>query len=297
MARPAPGSFTAGQYEGPHGALSYRLYMPQGSDRRRLPLVVMLHGCTQTAVDFARGTDMNALADEFGFIVLYPEQSQSANPHRCWNWHRPSDQRRGSGEPAAIAALTLHTAALCRANPSRIYIAGISAGGSAAEITGRCYPDIYAAVGLHSAVASGNVTSLPGALSAMRNGGVGAALSRKARLQPIIIFHGDSDRTVHPGNASGFICTLNGSPAQTCVAQVSKGQSGGGRDFTRTVYTSPASKVLVENWTVHGGGHAWFGGNRAGTYTDPAGPDASREIIRFFLAHRLPPVVTKSAST
>ncbi len=114
-------------------------------------------------------------------------------------------------------------------------------------------------------------------------------------LQPIIIFHGDSDRTVHPGNAGGFLGSVDRSSARTCIAHVRKGQSDGGRDFTQTVYRSAAGQVLLENWTVHGGGHAWFGGSPAGTYTDSAGPDASREIIRFFLAHRLPPAGRKTA--
>lgn len=293
--RPAPGSFVSGRHEGAHGTLAYKLYTPKGSANRRMPLVVMLHGCTQTAADFATGTGMNALADEIGFIVLYPEQSPTANMNRCWNWHRPDNQRRGSGEPAAIAALTLYAAAACRANPMRIYIAGISAGGALASITGALYPEIYAAVGVHSAVASGSVKSLIGALSAMRKGGAAVPSRRGAPLQPIIVFHGDSDRIVHPDNATGFLGVRESSRSRPVIGHIRKGRSKGGRDFTRTLYRSSTGAILSENWSVHGGGHAWFGGNRAGSYTDPAGPDASREIVRFFLTHRMPSGNRKAA--
>lgn len=133
--RQVPGSFISGRHEGEFGAIAYRLYTPTGPENRRLPLIVMLHGCNQSATDFATGTGMNALADELGFLVLYPEQSPALNLNRCWNWHRPENQRRGSGEPQTIAALTLHVIRACRANRTRIYIAGISAGGTAAAIT------------------------------------------------------------------------------------------------------------------------------------------------------------------
>ncbi len=285
--RPAPGSFIDGKHGNGAGAISYKLYTPIGPANRRMPLVVMLHGCTQTAADFARGTGMNALADELGFIVLYPEQSPSANMNRCWNWHRPDNQRRGSGEPGAIAALTLYAAAACRANPARIYIAGISAGGATASIIGAAYPEIYAAVGVHSGVAPGSVRTLVGALSAMRGGAGEATPSTGKRPPPTIIFHGDNDRVVHPDNASGFLTGLSGPKARSVTGHIRKGRAEGGRDYTRTLYRSTTGQIMLENWTVHGGGHAWFGGNRAGSYTDPAGPDASREILRFFLAHRM----------
>lgn len=284
--RPAPGSFIAGRHDAGHGVLGYRLYTPAGSARRRMPLVVMLHGCTQSATDFATGTGMNALADELGFLVLYPEQSPSANLNRCWNWHRPVNQRRGGGEPAAIAALTLHVISACRANPARVYIAGISAGGTAAAITASAYPDIYAAVGVHSAVSSGNVSTLPAALSAMRNGGAATVRSPAARALPMIVFHGDCDNVVNVSNASGYAGGFAGSKARPITGEVRRGRSKGGRDFTRTLYRSVKGEIIFENWTIHGGGHAWFGGNRAGSHTDPAGPNASREIMRFFLARR-----------
>jgi poly(hydroxyalkanoate) depolymerase family esterase len=251
----------------------------------------MLHGCTQSAGDFALGTRMNELADERGFLVLYPQQSTAANLGRCWNWHRPGDQKRGSGEPAAIAALTLHIIGTSRANPARVYIAGISAGGAAAAIVAAAYPEIFVAVGVHSGMARGNVTTLSGALAAMRGGaGAGVADGGKVpRPAPTIVFHGGRDKVVHPSNAGGFLTQLQRSSPRPITSRTERGRSKGGRDFTRTVYRQGAGEVLLEDWTVADSGHAWSGGCASGSYTDPAGPDASREMMRFFLARKRAP--------
>ena len=286
--RPAPGSFVNGNFVGPHGSLDYMLYTPLGSARRRLPLVVMLHGCSQSAADFATGTGMNALADVLGFLVLYPQQSVSANIGRCWNWHRPGDQERGRGEPAVVAALTLQIIENCKANPARVYIAGISAGGAAAAIIAAAYSDLYAAVGVHSGLARGTVSTLGAALSAMRNGPSGESGGTTKHPLPTIIFHGDQDRVVHPSNATGFSTHLLRSSHRSIVSLTEKGRSIGGRDFTRTVYRQGLGEVLLDDWTVHGSGHAWSGGRAAGSHTDPAGPDASRAMARFFLARKRP---------
>jgi len=264
--------------------------MPQGSSRRRLPVVVMLHGCGQSAADFARGTGMNRLADELGFIVLYPEQSMSANVGRCWNWHRPGDQNRGSGEPAAIAELTRQIISLCKANPARVYIAGMSAGGAAAAVIAAAYPELFVAVGVHSGLACGSVTTLRGAMSAMRRGIApgGDPVGKTVRPLPTIVFHGDQDSTVHPSNAMGFLSQLKRSSARPLTSRQRQGRSPGGRSFTRTEYRQGAGPVLLEEWVVHGSGHAWCGGHGSGSHTDPAGPDASREMMRFFLARKRP---------
>jgi poly(hydroxyalkanoate) depolymerase family esterase len=246
----------------------------------------MLHGCTQSAAEFALGTGMNELADELGFLALYPQQAVSANLGRCWNWHRPGDQKRGSGEPAAIAALTRHIIATCKANSARVYIAGISAGGAAAAIIASAYPEIYVAVGVHSGLVHGNVSTLRGALSAMRTGA--DAGGKTTRPPPTIIFHGDRDRVVHPSNANGFLNQLQRSSPHPIISRTETGRSAGGRDFTRTVYRRRLGEPLLEVWTVHGGGHAWSGGSAAGSHTDPAGPDASREMMRFFFACKRP---------
>ena len=284
--RPEPGSFVDGRFACREGKLAYKLYTPQGSKRRRLPLLVMLHGCAQSASSFAVGTRMNKIADERGFLVLYPQQSVSANLNRCWNWHRPGDQKRGRGEPSMIAALTRHIIDLCKANSARVYIAGISAGGSAAAITASAYPEVYVAVGVHSGLARGDIRTLQGALSAMRRGMDSSANSKTARPVYTIVFHGDEDRIVHPANAAGFLSAVQRASSQPLKSRSENGRSRGGRDFTRTEYWRNSGDVLLENWTVHGSGHAWSGGSAAGSYTDPAGPDASNEMIRFFLARK-----------
>jgi len=298
LRRPAPGSFVDGRFSGADGSLDYKLYTPVGSARRRLPLVVMLHGCTQSAGDFAAGTGMNAVADEQGFLVLYPQQSPSANFGRCWNWHRPGDQKRGAGEPAAIADLTRHVIALGKANPARVYIVGLSAGGAAAAIIGAAYPELYVAVGVHSGVAKGEIATLREAMSAMRSGASPAARGGRmavARL-PTIVFHGDQDSVVHPANAAGFLLHLQHSSPLPLLSRAEKGRSAGGRSFTRTLYRHGPSEVLLEDWTVHGAGHGWSGGRPSGSYTDPAGPNASREMVRFFLARRRSVKAAKGAA-
>jgi poly(hydroxyalkanoate) depolymerase family esterase len=279
--------FMDGLFDGPGGKLEYKLYLPAGFSRRKLPLVVMLHGCRQSAADFAAGTGMNKVAAQVGFLVLYPQQSLSANLARCWNWYRPSDQRRGSGEPAAIAALTQHVIRTFKADPSRVYIAGISAGGSAAATIGYAYPELYAAVGVHSGVPRGNVTTLRGAMSAMRSG-VDAGIRSGKRTEaprPTIVFHGNRDSVVHPSNAKGFLAGFDHSNPDSIVSVAQEGTSGG-RDFIRTEYRQGAGAVMLESWDVHGSGHAWSGGSSAGSFSDPAGPDASREMVRFFLARK-----------
>ena len=283
--RPKPGSFIEGDYSCAQGGLQYRLYTPVGSTRRRLPLIVMLHGCTQSAADFAAGTAMNRLADELGFLVLYPEQSRRANPNRCWNWHRPSNQIRGSGEAAVIAGMTRHILDRCRGNGARIYIAGISAGGAAAAIIAAAYPKLYVAVGVHSGVPVGAIATIGDALTAMRGQAPAPTGGTKAPL-PMILFHGDRDRVVHPSNADGFVSQLRRSSPRALNAVSEQDIAPGGRSFTRTLYRHGRGPVMLEEWTVHGSGHAWSGGSRAGGHTDPDGPDASRAMASFFLARR-----------
>lgn len=288
--RPAPGTFVDGRYSNAHGRLAYKLYTPRGSARRRPPLVVMLHGCTQSAADFAVGARMNRLADELGFLVLYPEQSTSANVGRCWNWHRPGDQGRGRGEPAVIAGLTRHVIDLGRVNPARVYIAGLSAGGAAAAIIAAAYSDLYVAVGVHSGLARGDVCTLRGALSAMRQGVSARAhgLDKTRGPLPTIVFHGDQDNIVHPSNPAGFLNQLRRSSSAPLNSRETRGRSRNGRAYTRKEYRFGVGPVLLEDWIVHGSGHGWSGGDPAGSYTDPAGPDASREMMRFFLSRRRP---------
>lgn len=288
-ATPAPdgAQFAAWTYSGAQGSRGYRLYVPSAARDAPLPLIVMLHGCTQSPDDFAAGTGMNRLAEEHGFLVAYPSQSPSANAHKCWNWFSPKDQRRDRGEPALIAGITREVMASHAVDPCRIYVAGLSAGGAAAAIMGSAYPDLYAAVGVHSGLPCGAARDVPSALAAMRDGGAVPPVPKgdRNRVMPTIVFHADKDSTVHPRNGDHIIAQSgDGAGLQ---ASVTRGQVPGGRAFTRSVYADADGRAMLEHWLVHGGGHAWSGGSASGSYTDPDGPHASREMVRFFMEHRL----------
>jgi len=277
------GRFEPRQHAGSAGRIDYMLYRP-AEVAPGMPLVVMLHGCTQSPEDFALGTGMNRLADELGFLVAYPRQTQSANQQRCWNWFRPGDQERGRGEPALIAAVVRDVIAAERADATRVYIAGLSAGGAAAAIMAGAYPDLFAAVGIHSGLACGAARDLPGALAAMKRGGArgGNRPEAASRFVPLITFHGDRDRTVHETNAREIVAAATAATGVAVQVEVETGKVGG-RSYTRASSHDGAGRVLVEQWTVVGAGHAWSGGNPAGSYADAAGPNASREMVRFFM--------------
>jgi poly(hydroxyalkanoate) depolymerase family esterase len=281
------GSFIAGNYGTAIGQRNYKLYIPPQAGGPSLPLLVMLHGCTQNPDDFAAGTAMNELARAQGFYVLYPAQSQQANPQRCWNWFKHNHQERDRGEPALLAGMTRQVMAQHGIDPTRVYVAGLSAGGAMAAILGDVYPDLYAAVGVHSGLAAGAANTLESAFGAMKSGPQGIAAATRSGI-PTIVFHGDGDQTVHPVNAEHVIAASVEKDAQV---ELSEGRSVGGRSYTREIHRSASGKVLAERWVVHGAPHAWSGGCAAGSYTDPMGPDASAEMVRFFLATRLGPAV------
>ena len=276
--------FLALNYSAPQGSRSYRLYVPSNRPATKLPLVVMLHGCTQTPEDFATGTGMNALAEEFGCLIAYPAQPSGANAQNCWNWFRPEDQGRNRGEPALIAGLTRDIQHAYPADPSRTYIAGLSAGGAAAVLIAAAYPDVYAAAGVHSGLPAGSARDVASAFGAMRSGTTAAP--HKTAL-PTIVFHGLADTTVHPGNGSATVAQAL--PAmQDMRRSTRKDLVQGGRDYTVTAHRHADGRSMAELWQIDGAGHAWAGGQAAGSYTDPKGPDASRQMLRFFLQHALP---------
>lgn len=283
-----PGQFQERHFSNKSGSRPYKLYVP-ANHRGSSALVVMLHGCTQSPDDFAAGTRMNAVAEEHGFLVAYPAQIASANNAKCWNWFNPGDQVRDRGEPSLIAGITREVMDMHGIDPGRVYVAGMSAGGAAAAILGDAYPDLYAAIGVHSGLACGAANDLPSGFAAMRNGGAppaSRAAARDSRLVPTIVFHGTRDSTVHPSNADAVVAQRM-SAARLSVS-VEQNRVPGGHAYRRVLHADAAGKTVLEQWQVEGGGHAWSGGSTAGTYTDPLGPDASREMARFFLDHRHP---------
>ncbi|HZP85630.1 MAG TPA: PHB depolymerase family esterase [Burkholderiales bacterium] len=272
------------------GSIRYKLFIPAGADTTALPLIVMLHGCTQSPDDFARGTRMNALAQEHGYLIAYPAQANRNNASKCWNWFRSSDQRRGTGEPALLAALTRHLVTTHGLDQRRVYVAGLSAGGAMAAVLAATYPDVYAAIGIHSGLPFGVAHDVASAFAAMKQPGgmsVGAAPTLGAPV-PTIVFHGDRDTTVTAGNAAAIIEQSIGAANRTSNAELALPRASverglaGGRRYTRTLFTNATGAVIAEQWLVHGAGHAWFGGDPAGSYADPAGPNASEHMLRFF---------------
>ena len=277
-----PASDRAGLHRCEQGTRHYRIFKP-GMATAAPPLLVMLHGCGQTPADFAKGTGMNALAKTFGLIVVYPAQPREAHPTRCWNWFRPEDNRRGAGEAALLASLTRDLVRKHGADPARVYVAGLSAGASMALALARAYPELFAAVGVHSGLPAGAARDQASALVAMQRGDPGLRLMLP---MPTIVFHGSHDRVVNPRNGRLVVLRAR-EPYPALRGTETAGQVPNGRAYRRTVYRLGAGRPLVEHWSVAGSGHAWSGGSSRGRFTDPKGPDASREMIRFFLRHSL----------
>jgi poly(hydroxyalkanoate) depolymerase family esterase len=287
--------FVGGSYTNGAGTRSYKLYVPSGYTGQAVPLIVMLHGCTQNPDDFATGTHMNELAEEHTFLVAYPAQSGNANMQKCWNWFQASDQQRGRGEPSIIAGITQRVVDEYEVAEGRVYVAGMSAGGAMAAILGATYPDLYAAVGVHSGLAPGSAHDMSSAFTAMRQGGPVVASQNgtggsNRKVVPTIIFHGDGDTTVHPRNGERLLAHLDSEARNGSKPRVVTRRGGvpGGHEYTKFTYQDGEGRDLVERWSVHGLGHAWSGGSYSGSYTDPKGPDASAEMVRFFLQHQKP---------
>ena len=273
------GPFVDGSFSNGAGTRPYKLYVPPAYRGTPCPLVVMLHGCTQSPADFAAGTQMNAAAEMAGCLVLYPGQTNAANAQKCWNWFMPADQARGSGEPSLIAGMTRQVMDDYAIDPRRVYVAGLSAGGAAAVVLGAAYPELFAAVGVHSGLALGAAHDMGTAFMAMQQGRAGAP---GRSTIPTIVFHGDRDTMVNPANADAVVAqAIAGTLRRSAV----EGREPGGHAYTKTAFADAAGRVLIEQWTIHGAGHAWSGGSPAGSYTDAQGPDATREMLRFFLDH------------
>ena len=283
---PERGTFIKQTYGNSAGTRSFKLYIPSSTEHGPHPLIIMLHGCTQTADDFAAGTRMNFAAEEHACFVAYPEQVFAANPSKCWNWFEGGHQVRDRGEPSIIAGIVTHIMSNHKIDPRRVYIAGLSAGGAAAAVVAQAYPDVFAALGVHSGLACGVARDLPSALTAMQ-GRHPPLTPGHTHSIPTIVFHGDQDKTVHPRNGSDVI--KSASAGESYVQEVEKGNVQSGRSYVRSILREPDGKAMIEDWVIHGAGHAWSGGNKAGSFTDPLGPDATREMLRFFLEHQRAP--------
>jgi len=296
-----PGSFETHEFSNDVGNRTYKVYVPAGKSDAPRAMIVMLHGCTQSADDFAAGTRMNRLADEHGFLVVYPEQAPQANASKCWNWFKPQDQRRGAGEPSLIAGIVGEVVRTHGADARRIFVAGLSAGAAMAVVLGETYPELFAGVGAHSGLPYGSAHDIPSALAAMKGGrgrmpglnnaGGAAGTPRRKAVQavPIIVFHGDRDHTVQQTNGAGIVQQArdaHGAQAGNAGLRVNTqaGVASGGRRFSRTIHADSEGQARIESWTLHGAGHAWSGGHASGSYTDGKGPDASAEMVRFFMA-------------
>ena len=262
-------SFTCGA-----GTRTFRTYVPSTAGEGITGLVLMLHGCTQTPEDFAVGTGMNALAETHRLIIVYPRQSRGDNAQSCWNWFSKGDQRRDAGEPAILAGMTKQVAAEYAVPAGRIFAAGLSAGGAMAAILGETYPDVFSAIGIHSGLPYASAKDVPSAFAAMAgNGQVDHARNRT----PTFVIHGTADATVHPSNGAAIARTQKG------VSDLETQETVNGREVT--IRTSQGvDGPALEYWSVDGLGHAWSGGSTRGSYTDAHGPDASREMIRFFVS-------------
>ncbi len=292
-ARPAAGFFDR-SHTGAAGTRAYKLYVPAAAASRTLPmpLIVMLHGCKQNPDDFAAGTRMNALAERHGFLVAYPAQSANANGSNCWNWFRPADQVRDGGEPEVLAGIVRDVIATGSVDAERVFVAGLSAGAAMAVIVGHTHPELFKAVGAHSGLAYGAAHSVGSAFAAMHGSfsftRPAAAPAAPVRV-PTIVFQGDNDSTVVAANAAAIVeqavAAGGGANVPLDASELARARTKG-RDYTRTVHADASGRARVELWLLHGAGHAWSGGDAAGSYTDPSGPDASAEMVRFFLAQR-----------
>jgi poly(hydroxyalkanoate) depolymerase family esterase len=285
----AEGEFITRAYTNGASSRNYKLYIPSAYTGEPLPLIVMLHGCTQDPDDFAAGTRMNEWAERKGFLVAYPAQTARDNGANCWNWFEPVQQMRDGSEPSAIAGIVDDIAASHRVAADRVFIAGLSAGGAMAAIAAASYPEIFAGVAVHSGLAVGAAHDVASAFAAMKGRASASGHGIRGAAVPTIVFHGDADSTVVQANGDAVVQLALQAYLQA-DADLQKREAAnapaGAKRCTTTVYDDATGRPVVEDWVVHDGAHAWFGGDPKGSFTDADGPDASAEIVRFFLQLR-----------
>lgn len=287
---PDGASFALRRFTSKAGVREFKLYVPASASKKPRGLILMLHGCTQNPDDFAAGTNMNAVAEAHGLLVAYPHQTRASNASACWNWFEEAHQRRDMGEPGILAGLTRKLISEFGIEKTQVFVAGLSAGAAMAVILAKTYPDVFRAVGVHSGLAYQSAGNVMSAMAVMR-GHSGSRQAGKAQVQdastePVrtIIFHGSADRTVNPSNAQHILDTAHGAIDQQ--ASVTSSGTSNGRRFTRTVMSRKDGTPIIENWLIDGAGHTWSGGHTSGSYADAKGPDASAEMVRFFLTSR-----------
>lgn len=296
-----PGRWTHHRLKSQHGTRQYDVYLPAGlTPRTKVPMVLLLHGCQQTSMEFARESGFVAAADAGGFIVVTPRQEMQHQLQRCWRWYEGSHQRRDSGEPAILAAITqemLVDNPDRRIDPRRVYVAGLSAGGAMSLILATTYPDVFAAAGVHSATAYRSATQSFRALGAMAaRGAVPSHGEIGGEMAPVVLIHGTDDRVVRPPNADRIVDQWLASrdaartqgfnrvrPLASTRALVVDG-----RRCIRTRWYTGRGRRVLEYWRIDGLGHAWSGGTVKGKFIDRTGPRAADVMATFFGRHRLP---------
>jgi len=281
------GEFLSLTHSSVHGSRDYKLYVPTSYAGKPMPLLVMLHGCRQNPDDFAIGTRMNEHAERHGFLVAYPAQTARANGSNCWNWFDRAHQTRNGAEPALIAGIVRDITKNRAVLPRKVFVAGLSAGAAMAVILGHAYPEVFAAVAAHSGLPLGAAHDVGSAFAAMQ-GRADEPVAAQLDARPVrtIVFHGDADSTVTVRNGAAIVdqaVTAFEQAGRRLQRLVRLDAEHHGKKCTMTEFTDASGTPLVEQWIVHGGAHAWSGGSTAGSFAVASGPDASEEIVRFFL--------------
>lgn len=288
------------------------------------PLVIALHGCNQSAEEFLTATGLENLVDAERIVLALPEAEVSGdNPLGCWRWWEPDNQRRDGREPRRITALI--DAMDVPVDRQRVYALGLSAGGAMAVILGTVYPDVFAAVGVHSGVGFAAAANTACALKILGDapprvearGRLAYLHQPRHRIVPTMILHGRADDTVDPRHAEGLVRELarrndfiddgdggnhsfDAAPDATLADPgPCRGDSESSPCYAHELkrYTDRDGRAVLQQVMVDRLGHAWSGGREGHRYADPAGPDAGAMFWRFFDRYRLDPETLEPAGS